>query len=154
MKKLIIIVITLFFLNNCGYSPIYSSKNNNFYLKEISVKNKNKINSKIENTIKKFSNQNSERIITLEISSDKKIDIISKDKKGDPSIFNMTIILTLKILSKNNYEVNKITSFTESFKYNNNSNKFSLKQYEKEIEDTLVNKIVEKSILYFSELQK
>ncbi len=152
MKKLIIIVITLFFLNNCGYSPIYSSKNNNFYLKEISVKNKNKLNSKIENTIKKFSNQNSEKIITLEISSDKKIDIISKDKKGDPSIFNMTIILTLKILSKNNYEVNKITSFTENFKYNNNSNKFSLKQYEKEIEDTLVNKIVEKSILYLSEI--
>tara|TARA_B100000029_G_scaffold257373_1_gene254147 strand:+ start:721 stop:1179 length:459 start_codon:yes stop_codon:yes gene_type:complete len=152
MKKLIIIVITLFFLNNCGYSPIYSSKNNNFYLKEISVKNKNKLNSKIENTIKKFSNQNSEKIITLEISSDKKIDIISKDKKGDPSIFNMTIILNLKILSKNNYEVNKITSFTENFKYNNNSNKFSLKQYEKEIEDTLVNKIVEKSILYLSEI--
>ena len=152
MKKLIIIVITLFFLNNCGYSPIYSSKNNNFYLKEISVKNKNKLNSKIENTIKKFSNQNSEKIITLEISSDKKIDIISKDKKGDPSIFNMTIILTLKILSKNNYEVNKITNFTENFKYNNNSNKFSLKQYEKEIEDTLVNKIVEKSILYLSEI--
>ena len=151
MKKLIIIVITLFFLNNCGYSPIYSSKNNNFYLKEISVKNKNKINSKIENTIKKFSNQNSERIITLEISSDKKIDIISKDKKGDPSIFNMTIILTLKILSKNNYEVNKITSFTESFKYNNNSNKFSLKQYEKEIENNLINKIAEKSVVYLSE---
>ena len=95
MKKLIIIVITLFFLNNCGYTPIYSLKNNNFYLKEISVKNKNKINSKIENTIKKFSNQNSERIITLEISSDKKIDIISKDKKGDPSVFNMTISLVL-----------------------------------------------------------
>ena len=152
MKKLIIIVITLFFLNNCGYSPIYSSKNNNFYLKEISVKNKNKLNSKIENNIKKFSNQNSEKIITLEISSDKKIDIISKDKKGDPSIFNMTIILNLKILSKNNYEVNKITNFTENFKYNNNSNKFSLKQYEKEIEDTLVNKIVEKSILYLSEI--
>ena len=154
MKKLIIIVITLFFLNNCGYSPIYSSKNNNFYLKEISVKNKNKINSKIENTIKKFSNQNSERIITLEISSDKKIDIISKDKKGDPSIFNMTIKLTLKILSKNNYEINKQKSLSENFSYNNNSNKFELKQYEKEIENNLINKIVEKSILYFSELQK
>ncbi len=64
----------------------------------------------------------------------------------------MTIILTLKTLSKNNYEVNKITSFTENFKYNNDSNKFSLKQYEKEIEDTLVNKIVEKSILYLSEI--
>ena len=45
MKKLIIIIIALFILNNCGYSPIYSSKNNNFYIKEISQKNKSKLNS-------------------------------------------------------------------------------------------------------------
>ena len=47
-----------------------------------------------------------------------------------------------------------ITTNLENFSYNNNSNKFELKQYEKEIENNLINKIVEKSILYFSELQK
>ena len=67
MKKLIIIIIALFFLNNCGYTPIYSLKSNNFYIKEISQKNKNKLNSKIEDNIKKFSNQNSENIINLKI---------------------------------------------------------------------------------------
>jgi len=151
MKKLIFVVIALFMLNNCGYSPIYSSKNNNFYI-DISQKDRSKLNSKIENNIKKFSNQNSENIIQLEINSNKKINIISKDKKGDPSRFSMTISLTINTLNKNNYEINKTKSFSENFDYNNNSNKFSLKQYEKNIEDNLINKIVERSIIYLTEL--
>ena len=151
MKKLIFVVIALFMLNNCGYTPIYSSKNNNFYI-DISQKDRSKLNSKIENNIKKFSNQNNENTIQIEISSNKKINIISKDKKGDPSRFNMTISLTINILNKNNYEINKTKSFTEKFDYNNNSNKFSLKQYEKNIEDNLINKIIDRSIIYLSEL--
>ena len=147
MKKLIIFAIALFFLNNCGYTPIYSSSDNNFYIKEISTKNKSKLNSKFENLIKRFSNQDSKNIINLEISSNKRIDIISKDTKGDPAVFNMTISITIKILEKN-----KIENFSESFSYNNDSNKFSLKQYEKEIENTLINKIVEKTKIYISEI--
>ena len=152
MKKLIFIVVALFFLNNCGYTPTYSLKNNNFYIKEISQKNRSKLNSKIINNIEKFSNQNSENIIQLEINSNKKIDIISKDKKGDPSRFQMIIFLNINILNKNNYEINKTKSFTANFNYNNDSNKFSLKQYEKEIEDVLINKIVEETIKYLSEV--
>ena len=151
MKKLIFVVIALFILNNCGYSPIYSSKNNNFNI-DVSQKDRSKLNSKIEKNIKKFSNQNTENTIRLEISSNKKINTISKDKKGDPSRFNMTISLTINILNKNNYEINKTKSFTEKFDYNNNSNKFSLKQYEKDIEDNLINRIIERSIIYLSEL--
>ena len=151
MKKLIFVVTTLFMLNNCGYSPIYSSKNNNFYI-DISQKNSSKLNSKVENNFQKFSNQNTENIIQLEISSNKTINTISKDKKGDPSRFNMAISLTINILSKNNYEINKTKNFTENFDYHNNSNKFTLKQYEKDIEDNLINKIIERSIIYLSEL--
>ena len=151
MKKIIFIVIALFMLNNCGYTPINSSKNNNFYI-EISQKDRNKLNSKIENNIKKYSNQSSENTIKLEISSNKKINVTSKDSKGDPSKFQMTITLNINILSKNNYKINKTKSFFSNFNYNNNSNKFSLKQYEKEIEDILINKITEESIMYLAEL--
>ena len=151
MKKVIVILIALFILNNCGYSPIYSSKNNNFYIKEISQKNKNKLDSKIINNIKKFSNKDSENRIELKISSEKKIDIITKDKKGDPSKFQMTILLNINILKKNNYEINKTKTFSENFNYNNNTNKFSLKQYEKEIENILIKKIIDKFIIYLSE---
>ena len=150
MKKLIIIAIALFTLNNCGYNPIYSTKNNNFYIEEISQENKNKLNSKIINIIKKFSNQNSKNTLVLMISSNKKIDIITKDEKGDPSKFQMTILLNINILKKKKYEMNKTKSFSANFNYNNDSNKFSLKQYEKEIEDVLINKIVEETIKYLS----
>ena len=54
MKNLIFVVIALFMLNNCGYTPIYSSKNNNFYI-DISQKDKSKLNSRIKNNIKTFS---------------------------------------------------------------------------------------------------
>ena len=152
MKKLVIIIIALFILNNCGYTPIYSSKQENFYIKEISQKNKSKLNTKIINNIKRFSNQDSENVIQLEISSNKEIDTIAKDEKGNPSRFQMTVFLNINVLSKNNYEINTTKTLTKNFNYQNNSNKFSLKQYEKEIEDILINKITEKITMYLSQL--
>ena len=152
MKKIIIIVIALFFLNNCGYTPIYSSKKNNFYIKEISQKQRTKLNSKFTNNIEKFSNKNGENIIELKINSNKKIQIISKDDKGDPSRFQMTILLNVNIINQNYNQTNKQKSFSADFDYSNDSNKFSLKQYEKEIEDNLINKIAEKSVVYLSEI--
>ena len=151
MKKIIIIVIVSFILNNCGYTPIYSSKEKNFYIEKISQKKTSKLNSKIANNLQIFSNQNSENIIKLEISSDKKIETTQKDDKGDPSKFQMTIILDINIINQNNDEIKRTKNFSSAFNYNNNSNKFSLKQYEKEIENTLINKIVEKSVIYLSD---
>ena len=151
MKKIIFIFIALFMLNNCGYTPIYSSKNNNFYI-EISQKDRSKLNSKVVNNIKRFSNQNSENTIELEIGSNKKVDITSKDSKGEPLKFQMTVSVNINILSKNNYKINKTKSFFSEFNYNNNSNKFSLKQYEKEIEDILINKITEEVTIYLSQI--
>ena len=149
MKKIIIIVIALFILNNCGYTPIYSSKENNFYIEKISQKSTSKLNSKIANKLKIFSNVNSENIIQIEINSVKKIETTQKDNKGDPSRFQMIIELNINIISEN---YNKTKTFSSDFNYSNDSNKFSLKQYEKEIEDTLISKLIEKSVIYLSDL--
>ena len=148
MRKIIIIVIASFILNNCGYTPIYSSKEKNFYIEKISQKNTNKLNSKIANNLKIFSNENSKNIIEIEIDSLKKIETTQKNDKGDPSKFQMIIVLNMNITSEN---YNKIKSFSSKFNYNNDENKFSLKQYEKEIEDNLISKIVEKTVIYLSD---
>jgi len=148
MRKIIIIVITSFILNNCGYTPIYSSKEKNFYIEKISGKNSSKLNSKIANNLKIFSNENSKNIIEIEIDSLKKIETTQKNDKGDPSKFQMIIVLNMNITSEN---YNKIKSFSSKFNYNNDENKFSLKQYEKEIEDNLISKIVEKTVIYLSD---
>ncbi len=149
MRKIIIIVIASFILNNCGYTPIHSSKEKNFYIEKITQKNTSKLNSKITNNLKIFSNENSKNIIEIEIESVKKIETTQKNSKGDPSKFEMTIMLTMNIISE---KYNKTKSFSSNFNYSNNENKFSLKQYEKEIENNLIDKIIENSILWLSEL--
>ena len=149
MRKIIIIVLASFILNNCGYTPIYSSKEKNFYIEKISQKNESKLNSKIANNLKIFSNENSQNITKIEINSVKKIETVQKDDKGDPSRFQMTIVLNINIISEN---YNKTKTFSSDFNYSNDSNKFSLKQYEKEIEDTLISKLIEKSVIYLSDL--
>ena len=148
MRKIIIIVIASFILNSCGYTPIYSSKEKNFYIEKITQKSTSKLNSKIANNLKIFSNENSENIIQIEINSNKIIETTQKDDKGDPSKFQMTVVLNINIVSEN---YNKTKIFSSNFNYSNNEDKFALKQYEKEIEDTLIAKILEKLAIYLSD---
>ena len=53
-----------------------------------------------------------------------------------------------------NYKGDKNTkkNFTSRFNYNTSANKFELSQYEKEIEETLINKIIEDCIIYLSKI--
>ena len=56
-------------------------------------------------------------------------------------IFSMEINLDLEVL-ENNILKSKI-NFKETFEYNNQSNKFDLKQYENNIQNNLLNKIAD-----------
>ena len=60
----------------------------------------------------------------------------------------MTIVLNINIDSEH---YDKTKSFSSNFNYSNNEDKFALKQYEKEIEDTLIAKILEKTVIYLSD---
>ena len=75
----------------------------------------------------------------------KKITISSKNTKGDPLVYKMTIISEIKIYS--NDKLIKEKNISKKFSYNNISNKFDLKQYEKIIEQNLVEKIKEDIVL-------
>tara|TARA_B100000427_G_scaffold262369_1_gene227048 strand:+ start:673 stop:861 length:189 start_codon:yes stop_codon:yes gene_type:complete len=59
----------------------------------------------------------------------------------------MNIISEITILNDEKIVKNKV--FSESFNYKNSSNKFDLKQYEKNIEENLTDKIIENIISYF-----
>ena len=92
--------------------------------------------SKTENYIK---------VIRLKLSSEKKIDISSKDSKGDPLVYKMTISTNVEIYSNNELTMQK--NITKNFSYKNTENKFDLKQYEKTIENNLIETIKEDIIL-------
>ena len=144
--KYSLLILLLIILNNCGFKPIYSSKENNFYINKISFDKKNKSNSIIKNNLLNYSNKKGTNQIDLNISTKKEIRVASRDTKGNPKIFTMTIEIDATINKNSSSLINK--KFIETFNYENTSKKFELSQYEKNIEKNLINKIIENIILY------
>ena len=149
-NKSILLILLFFILANCGFEPIYSSKKSNFNIGEIKITNKNKFNSIIKYNLKNISNNESQNKFDLIINSEKKRIISSKDAKGDPQLLTMIISVEVQIIKDNVIKNQK--NFTQNFSYSNNSNKFSLAQYEKDIEKNLINKIIENINTYLLSL--
>ena len=139
MKKIFIVIILLI-LNNCaGYKPIFSSKDVNFYIGEIIIKEDNKLIRNIVKNLKPYTIQNDKQRITLELNLNIKEAITLKDTKGNTVSEEMEIVLEVKTSLENNDQIN--FNFSEKFTFNNQSNKFELNQYKKRIQLTLVEKI-------------
>ena len=149
-NKSILLILLFFILANCGFEPIYSSKKSNFNIGEIKITNKNKFNSIIKYNLKNISNNESQNKFDLIINSEKNKIISSKDAKGNPQLLTMIISVEVQII-KDNVIKNK-KNFSQDFSYSNNSNKFSLAQYEKDIEKNLINKIIENINTYLLSL--
>ena len=75
--------------------------------------------------------------------------ISSKNKKGDPEVFNIKIEVNI-ILNSPGKKLNK--SFNETISYNNQSSKFELKKYENQIIKNITQKISQDIILFFRSL--
>ena len=149
-NKSILLILLFFILANCGFEPIYSSKKSNFNIGEIKITNKNKFNSIIKNNLKNISNNESQNKFDLIINSEKKRIISSKDTKGNPQLLTMIISVEVQIIKDN--VIKNIKNFSQDFSYSNNSNKFNLAQYEKDIEKNLINKIIENINTYLLSL--
>jgi len=150
MKKIITVLLAFIFLTSCGYTPIYSNKNFDFKLENIILSKNNKINNKIKKRLHYFSNRESKKIIYLEVNAQKQINIIAKDSKGDPSRYEMVVSINIKTTYDKNQNVDQL--FEEKFNYNTNANKFSLSQYEKVVEDLLIDQNIDRIIFYLSKV--
>ena len=151
MKKIFLVILILL-LNNCGYTPIYSSKDSNFKIVRLTSNVQNSLTNYIENSVSVFSNENSNKNLNITIDLKEDISVILKDSKGDPSKNRLTVTVDVSL-----FDVNKdlvaSNSFSESFQYNIDDNKFNLKQYEKNIKFTLVEQIAEQIIEFLINLK-
>tara|TARA_B100001287_G_C22631680_1_gene505501 strand:- start:226 stop:750 length:525 start_codon:yes stop_codon:yes gene_type:complete len=145
--RMIFIVSALFFLTHCGYQSMYSDQNVNFRIANIQIINDNKIGKRIERRLEIFQNsQNKSNVLNLEIDSSFSKNISSKDKQGNPKTFNINVLVYLKYIQ--NSDVKKETSFSENTTYNNQDDKFSLKNYEESLIENLTDKIIDNILIY------
>lgn len=150
-NKFAILYIVFFFLSSCGFNPIFSSKNMVVSIGRIEAEN-TQLNSEISKALRQISLQNQlEKKIDIRISSEKNILIKSKDKSGNPKIFELVINLEIEILnpSYNNFK----KEFIKRISYKNNDDKFKLSEYQKELESSFVKELVMDIINFLSSLE-
>ena len=150
MKKITLILIVFIMCTSCGYNVMYSNTNFNFNIIKIEKSKGDKLNLAFERMIKNFSNDQALKQISLKTNAEKQITIVSKDARGDPSRYQMIIKLGLVIID--DQKIKKINrNIVQQFSYNTNSNRSKLNQYEKEIEEILINKVIDEAIKHLSQ---
>ena len=137
MKYFYKAAIILIFLTSCGYQPILSNKVNNLSFEDLNASGNKKISLRILNNLNINKDINVKK--SLDVLSKYQRVISSKNKKGNPEIFN--IILDVKISVKSNGTLVDEKNFYESVNFNNEKNKFNLKKKENNLKSNLINKV-------------
>ncbi len=145
MKKILIFFILITISNCSGYSPIFSSKETNFYIDKIIIAEDNKLIRKIVKNLKPYTIKNNKRNIILELDLTSNETVILRDEKGD--VASQEIKLTLNVKSILPSKKARVFKFVEKFTVNNQSNKFELNQYKNNIQSNMIDKIYEDLIL-------
>jgi len=144
-----ILFLLLFILTSCGYQPLYSKKESKILVvNELEQIGDANINKSIASALS--INVDKSLFLTNKITLENKKTIIetSKNKKGQPVSFKM--VIDIKFTLSDNGSILNEKFFSEEFSYKNKENKFDLSQYELNIEQNLINKIIEKLIVYIN----
>jgi len=151
-KKIIFLLLLL--LSSCGYEAMYSKKssvNYDFTVSDLSFVGDKTINLKIKEKLNNYAQDKKEKDFILKISSTSEKIILSKNTAGDATSFKNSISINVEVLMNNKFKSNFI--ILENFNYNNTSNKFDLKQHEKDIKNNLAEAASDKLIFKLSNIQ-
>ena len=154
MQKKIFSILFFLFLSSCGYDAMYSKKNSinyNFSISELSFIGDRDINLKMKERLNSYTLNKKNKDFKIKISSTSTKTVAAKDTAGDATSFKNTVIINVEISTNDKLKNSFVMS--EGFNYNNNSDKFSLKRYEREIKNNLAETISEKLIFKLSNIQ-
>tara|TARA_B100001287_G_scaffold237517_1_gene210549 strand:- start:477 stop:932 length:456 start_codon:yes stop_codon:yes gene_type:complete len=141
MKKIIFNILIIFFLSNCGFSPIYLQENNvDYNVQVVNVEGDRLINSLIVSQLNRSNNEASINKINIDINTEYKKTINSKDATGAAASYEL-VSKTLLNITKNNKTERLVV--TKKFIMDKNDNSFDQDNYEKTIKETFASSIVE-----------
>jgi len=145
-----ILILSLLLLTNCGYQAVLNNQNYQFSINVNKINGDQEINSLIINRLKQL--EENKKIYNLSLTSNKEKLIISKDSKGDPSIFEIKI--NVNYVVKKDEEILISNKINKKTTYNNITDKFELENYEKTIINNLVSEISDNIMLSISKVSE
>ena len=153
MTKHIKYFLFFLFLFGCGYTPIYEvNQKINFGLDEITYSGDKKIGRQIEKSFEKFRNNETKNIFNVDFESLKRKEVVTKDKKGDPSSYKLTIEVRLDLTSKTQNKSFE-RKFIKDSTFDSMDNKFELNQYINNIEKNMILEILQDINMFFNVIE-
>ena len=150
-KKLIIIVISTNFLLQCGFTPMYSSKNgniNNVSINEITFTGDKIINNGIETNLLRYKNNINQKTFNIKVDTKFNKETLTKDKTAKVTDYKLSSTSIFEISSQDEF-IKKII-ISEEKNMNNMSDKFDEQKYERSIKQNFASTISKKIITELS----
>ena len=142
LKKNIIILTLIFFLANCGFTPIYLKNDNvNFSIEQIEFTGDRDLNNFLKINLDRYKNQKNDNKISLDVETKYEKNILSKDGTGKISSYQLNAEAIFIIKSTNKKIRIKEKKILES-----NDDKFEEAKNEKSIKQSFANSISNKLI--------
>ena len=142
MYKRQILISLIFFLTNCGFSPIYvKNTNTNFSIENVNYQGDRELNNFLKTNLNQYKNENSDRKILIEATSE--YQKITLTKNAASEVTNYKLIAKVIFLIKSN---NKKINITEEKIISSMDDKFEEARKERAIKQNFARSISNKLI--------
>ena len=140
IKKNIIVISLILFLNSCGFTPIYLKKNDiKFSIEQVNYSGDRDLNNFLKINLDQYKNEKIDNKISIDAKSTYKKIILSKDGTGE--VTNYQLEAEVIFLIKSN---NKEIKIIEKKIIDSLSDKFEEARYERSIKQSFASSITNK----------
>ena len=142
IKKNIIFLSLILFLNSCGFTPVYLKNNNvNFSIEQANFIGDRELNNFLKINLNKYKNKEINNKIYIEVKSEYNKIILSKDSAGEVTNYQLEVNIEFLIKS-----TNKIIKINEKKIMKNMADKFEETKYERSVKQSFATSITNKLI--------
>ena len=149
LKKIIIILLSTLYLTSCGFTPIYSKKNLDFQINNIQFEGDREIKAILLSNLNVYKTKKKDKYnYDLNIKSEKKIEIASKNIKGEATVYKININSTVEVFLDDKLLLTK--HYNNSSIYSSEKKIIKMKEVESRNLSNLSSKLASEIILTLS----
>jgi len=142
IKKNISLIFLIFFLTNCGFTPVYLKNTNiNYSIEQVDYTGDRELNNFLKSNLNKYKNEKIDKKIFIEINSIYKKNILTKDGTGKITSYELEAVVIFLI-----QPLNKEIRVIEKKIMNSMDDKFEETRQERIIKQSFVSSISNKLI--------
>ena len=142
IKKNISLIFLIFFLTNCGFTPVYQNNTNiNYSIEQVDYTGDRELNNFLKSNLNKYKNEKIDKKIFIEVNSIYNKNILTKDGTGKITSYELEAVIIFLV-----QPLNKEIQVIEKKIMNSMDDKFEETRQEKIIKQSFVSSISNKLI--------